>query len=265
MKNFSILIAALTLSILIYSCSGNSSKNGSGNNDTTDSVANEETVKKDRLLPSEVSPDKAVKAEILNEAFYEWNGQEVLIAGYAKMYTDGEKLGKEVQLRDNPDNYDVLFTCEFKKALNKEVKSEDILIIKGKIKENSYWGISVVDCELVKLNGEYQKGTAPIPGLKQKEAFWVKDLYDAFNSWMGKEVTVVGHYNSTTTSTTSYGTTYRIDLDNPENGVKLVGCTMRTEPDSDKLSANRDNVKIRGKVTKDAWGSVQLEDCVIVE
>ncbi len=268
MKKASLLIFTICLSFVIISCSGgSSSKNSEGLNDS-DSTENNETSfieKKDRLLPEMVEADKPVAVEKLNEAFYEWTGVEVKVAGYAKTYGKSEKIRNEIQLCDSKGSSNVLFNCKFKKDLNKEIKADDIVIIKGKIVENSYWGIVLKDCELVSINGEYKKGQTPQPFKKQTDAYWVKDLFDSYNLWMGKEVTVVGHYNSTTTSTTNGNSTWRIDLDDPETGQKMVGCTMKTEPDSDKLAANRDNVKIRGKITRDLWGTVQLEDCVLVE
>jgi hypothetical protein len=174
-------------------------------------------------------------------------------------------LGKEVQLRESNESFDVLFNCKFEKDLKKEVKADDILIIKGKISENSFWGIILEECELVCINGKYKKDQAPDPYKPQTEAYWVKELFDSYNLWLGKEITVIGHYNSTTTSTIDGNSTYRIDLDDPKTGEKLIGCTMKSEPDSDKLAANRDNVKIKGIVSSDLWGTVQLEECVIVE
>ncbi|HNQ68427.1 MAG TPA: hypothetical protein PKN32_08615 [Bacteroidales bacterium] len=266
MKNLSLLISTLFLIIAILSCSGNSSDSSKTNTDQDiDETVGTENINKNRLLPENVNSDSPIPVAKLHEAFYEWTGTEVMIAGYAKMYMSSETFKNEIYLRESTDVYDALFNCKFEKELNKEIKAEDILIIKGTIKENSYWGIVLEDCELVELNGKYKKDIVPVPGQKQKEAIWVSDIYKAYNAWMDKEVTVIGHYNSTTTSTTSYGTTHRIDLDDPETGVKMVGCTMLSEPDSDKLAANRDNVKIRGKITRDLWGTVQLEDCVIVE
>ncbi len=267
MKRLYLLIPLLSLFVLIFSCSGSSSDNTAKktDKDNPETEITDEELNKNRLLPEEVDVNKPIPIAELHKAFYEWSGKEVLIAGYAKMYSESETLQKEIQLREATNVYDVLFTCNLKTELNKEIKAKDILIIKGTIKENSYWGIVLEDCELVELNGKYQKNLVPIPGKNYIEAIWISDLYKAYNSWMGKEVTVIGHYNSTTTSTTSYGTTHRIDLDDPETGQKMVGCTMVSEPDSDKLAANRDNVKIRGKITRDLWGTVQLEECVIVE
>jgi len=267
MKKLYLLIPFLFIIISIFSCSGNSSDKATENTDR-DSPENEisdEELNKNRLLPDQVDVNKPIPVAKLHEAFYEWSGKVVMIAGYAKMYSDTETFQSEIQLRESTDVYDVLFTCNFKTELNKEIKAEDILIVKGTIKENSYWGVVMEDCELVEINGKYDKDVVPIPGKEYKNAIWVNDMYKAYNAWMDKEVTVIGHYNSTTTSILNDHSEYRIDLDDPETGQKMVGCTMLSEPDSDKLAANRDNVKIRGKITRDLWGTVQLEDCVIVE
>lgn len=253
--------------MVLFSCSGSSSNKSESSSDQSNNETkiSDAELNKNRLLPENVNVESPIPVAKLHKAFYEWTGVEITIAGYAKMYLDSETFKNEIALRESTGVNDILFNCKFASELNKEIKSSDIVIIKGKIKENSYWGIVMEECELVELNGKYKKDIVPIPGQKYKEAIWVSDLYKAYNSWIGKEVTVIGHYNSTTTSTTSYGKTHRIDLDDPETGQKMVGCTMLSEPDSDKLAANRDNVKIRGKITRDLWGTVQLEECVIVE
>lgn len=267
MKNLNLIILTIAVAAVILSCSGNGTtdKGSDKTNDTIVENSNIPAAPKDRLLPDMVEVDKPVPVSKLYEAFYEWKGVEVTVAGYAKIYGDSEKLGKDVQLRGSEESFDALFDCRFKEELNKEINATDILIIKGKMAESSYSGIVINDCELVSLNGKYKEGQTPSPYVKQTEAYAAKDLYDAYNVWIGTEITVIGHYNSTTTSTMNGNSTWRIDLEDPESGQKMVGCTMRTEPDSDKLAQNRDNVKIRGRIAKDLWGSVQLEDCVIVE
>jgi hypothetical protein len=265
MKNTSIISFVIIIGILLFSCGGNSNSKSDSDKDSTNTENTVRIAPKDRLLPDMTDVSKPVPAAKLHEAFYEWTGTEVIVAGYAKMYGSSETLGKEVLLRESTESFDILFNCQFDKDLKKEVKADDILVIKGKITENSYWGIILSECELVSINGKYKKGQSPDPYSSQTEAYWSKDLFDSYNSWLGKEITVIGHYNSTTTSTIDGNSTFRVDLDDPETGLKLIGCTMKSEPDSDKLAANRDNIKIRGKITRDLWGTVQLEECVIVE
>ncbi|MDD3859239.1 MAG: hypothetical protein PHW83_03495 [Bacteroidales bacterium] len=267
MKKLSLFFVSIIILMALISCSGSSSDNSEASSDQSNNETeiSDEELNKNRLLPENVNSETPIPVAKLHKAFYEWSGVEVTIAGYAKMYMDCEKFEDEIPLRESTDVYDILFNCKFKTEINKEIKSDDIVIIKGIIKENSYWGIVMEDCEIVELNGKYQKDIVPIPGKNYKEAIWLSDLYKAYNSWMDKEVTVIGHYNSTTTSILNDHSEYRIDLDDPETGQKMVGCTMLSEPDSDKLAANRDNVKIRGKITRDLWGTVQLEECVIVE
>lgn len=267
MKKLYSAFLLVSISIVIFSCSGNDSKKSDENLKKDDTINNilGNKIDKDRLLPEMVNVEKPVEVAKLQKAFYEWTGTDVLIAGYAKMDGESEKLVNDIQLRESTDKYNVLFNCKFKTDLNKNIKATDILIIKGKVKENSYSGINLSDCELVNINGKYNKDIVPIPGQKQTEAIWITNLYKAYNSWISKELTVIGHYNSTTSFTSSNLTLYTIDLDDPKSGQKMVSCIMISEPDSKKLAKNRDNVKIRGKITRDLWGTVQLEDCVIVE
>ena len=85
---------------------------------------------------------------------------------------------------------------------------------------------------------------------------------------LGKEVTVEGHYHSTTTSTTSYGFTVRVDLSSAtDTYTKLVGCEMAgeiPEASSEALSAGRDGVIIKGTVAGESFDRVGLEGCVLV-
>lgn len=262
MKNIFLLSLSLFAFIILTSC-------GSGNTKKSDAPKLDSiTVRKapaDRVLPEAIDPEKPVEAKKIHDSFYEWTGTQVIIAGYAKMNSQSEMLGKKIKLCESPKSLNILFNCEFPNDIKKEIKQNDIVIIKGTLAESSYSGFVIKDCKLIEINGKYKKGQTPDPFKVQNETYWVSDLYQAYNKWNDTEITVIGHYNSTTTSTTNGNTTWRIDLDNPETGTKLIGCAMKTEPDSDKLAANRDNIKIRGIIKRDQWGNVQLEDCVIVE
>ena len=91
---------------------------------------------------------------------------------------------------------------------------------------------------------------------------------EMFNVWIGKEVTVQGHYHSSTTSTTDYGTTIRMDLTHPEDTyTKLVACEM-LEPLSavsgSLIVADRDGVQIRGTIEGETFGVVTLEGCTLL-
>jgi hypothetical protein len=262
MKNTLFAFSIILVIFSLVSCgSGSSSKT----DETTTDTVEVRKASADRILPEAVDPAKPIEASKIFNSFYEWTGTKVLVAGFIDTFTDWEKTGTTLYLIESPDSMNTLFVCEFKNRVNKEIKSSDIVIIRGTMAESSYWGFVIKDCELVELNGKYKKGQNPDPYTLQTEVYWVKDLYKACDKWTGTEVTVVGHYNSTTTSTMNDNTTWRIDLDNPETGQKLIGCTMQSEPDSDKLAKNRDNVKIRGKVSRDKWGTVQLVECVVVE
>jgi hypothetical protein len=267
MKNLLSCLFSAFLIITIVSCS-NSSKNDkkSDNQNVKDSTSEQKPMIKDRLLPENVNPEVAVKVSKLSESFFEWINTEVIIAGYVKMMGDIHEIGKEVQIIASPDSSTVLFNCVFKKEIKKDINAGDIIILKGKITENSYFGIKINDCEFISLNGKYIKAQSLNPYSLPTEPIFAADLYSAFMSWMGKEVTVTGNYNNTTTSTlNNNATTYRVDLEDPETGQNLVGCIMRDKPDSDWLSKNRKDIVIRGKVTKDEFGRVMLDDCVMVK
>jgi len=89
-----------------------------------------------------------------------------------------------------------------------------------------------------------------------------------FNVWMGKELIVEGYYNSTTTSTTDYGVTVRVDLSDPDDTyTKYVACEMIDEIPEEVNSLmveNREGTLIRGTLAGESFDMVGLDSCVIV-
>ena len=69
---------------------------------------------------------------------------------------------------------------------------------------------------------------------------------------------------STTTSTTDYGVTIRVDLGDPDDiYAKYVGCEMISEP-PEALADDRYGVQIRGTIVGESFDMVALEECELL-
>ena len=70
---------------------------------------------------------------------------------------------------------------------------------------------------------------------------------------------------SQTTSTTDFGTSYRIDISQPTNGMNrpILGCHPEQEPPAG-MDANREGLQARGTIGKSSHPRVKLEPCTIV-
>jgi hypothetical protein len=89
------------------------------------------------------------------------------------------------------------------------------------------------------------------------------DFYQDYFKWKDKVVTVKGNYWGTTTSTTSYGKTIRIDLSDANNN-KIIGCTMVSDP-GDKAVAGS-VITVKGTVNVGgSFGMMGLDKCELVQ
>lgn len=264
---FFYFVLAITI-IVASSCNNNGSD--SKESESTNTETNDEQIvispeEKARITPSDIDINTPVPVTQLYNSFFEWKDKEVVIAGYVKMYLDTDKLKESIEIIGSPDSYDVLFSCNFAEAPGQTINKDDIVIIKGKIQEKSYWGIKMVDCEFVGVNEEISDETNPNPYRLPKKPVLAENLYKVYTWWEDVEITVIGYYNSTTTSILSDNTIWRIDLADPETGDKKVGCNMKTEPDNDYLKDNRNDVKIRGIIKGESFGRVSMEECEMLD
>ncbi|MDD2385439.1 MAG: hypothetical protein PHP52_01505 [Bacteroidales bacterium] len=265
MKTTIIYLFAAAFCFSVIACNNDTktkTTNPDINEDVQEEISSEELA---RITPKDIDVNTPIPVTKLYNSFFEWKDKEVTIAGYAKMYMDSEVLKQSVEIIGEPGAKDVLFNCKFENELNQEVKKDDIVIIKGIIAKKSYSGIELTQCEFIGSNEDIADNKDISPYKLPKEPILAANLYNVYNSWDGVEITVIGNYNSTTTSTLSDGFTWRIDLDDPESGVKKVGCNMSSEPDNDYLRDNRSDVKIRGIIKGEFFGRVLMEDCVMVE
>jgi len=223
-----------------------------------------------RLDPSLVDPGTPVSAVALNEAYFAWDGVRVTLQGYPDvMYGDSMVIENELGLVASPGERDELATFSFDQPQGIPVGREDLITVSGTIEY--YWTgeLNLVDGAMVDGPGPVEDVPSISPwALDAGTPVPVGDLHEVFNAWIGKEVTVEGYYHSTTTSTTDYGVTVRVDLAAPgDTYTKYVACEMAEEiPEgSDSLLvADRDGTRIRGTVAGESFGMVGLENCVLV-
>lgn len=260
---FYLFIAAFSFAFV--SCNNDSAKK----NDSKEKIIEQEVELSPeelaRITPSDVDINTPIPVGKLSNSFFEWKGKEVTIAGYVRMYMDSNDLKETMQIVGEPGSTDYLFSCTFAKTPEGSINADDVIIIKGTIQDASYSGINMTNCEYIGVNEEYSDVEDLSPYRMPKEPVFAKNLFDIYHSWTDVEVTVIGRYNSTTTSTLNEGVIWRIDLSDPESGLKAVGCRMQTEPDSDFLKDNRDDVVIRGIIKGESFNAVMIEECVMVD
>jgi hypothetical protein len=256
MKKIFFLFAVVAL---FASCSGG----GTGEGDGNDSTATEQTMV-DKLTPSKVDVNKPVSVAELSEAYYAWKDKEVTITGFCNFFFDEGAIDTVASLTAVAGDGTVVIECSMKQAYPETFAKTSPVTIKAKIKEGWFGKILLEKGELVSKGTDVASVGYIDPFNYKGENMSVKDFYASFYGWKDKEITVTGYYYSTTTSTTSYGVTVRVDLADPTDNNIIVGCEMEGEVPEDIVN-NRDGVKIRGFIGEEAFGKVQLVKCKIVK
>jgi len=277
---FRILIGVVSLSLLLMpGCGGGDQQQ---TDDTTGDVisgeAADETVDEEiveesflypggKLDPALVTPDVAVDTRALNEAYFAWVGKEVTLVAYPYIWY-GEDVVVEDRLRlvDDPESTDELATAIFDEPVNRTVMRGEIIAVRG-IVEEGFTGPELTGAIFVDAPDAFER-VETSPWVYDGEPVPVDQFNEMFNVWIGKEVTVQGHYHSSTTSTTDYGVTIRIDLTHPEDtNTKLVACEMMeslSDVSDSLIVADRDGVQIRGTIADPFFDRVMLEGCTLL-
>lgn len=224
------------------------------------------------LDPSKVTVDAPVSAAALFASFYAWNGKKVTLEAYPYIPYMGDSMlvTDEIELIVEPGgSHDVLATAEFADSCGVTIYADQPITVSGTVEY--YWtgDIKLVDCTIIDDAPPARRGFITSPYAYDGETpILVSEFFDIFNVWIGKDVTVEGYYHSTTTSTTDYGVTARVDLADPNDTYsKCVACKMLTEiPDATDsiMVANRAGTQIRGTVAGESFDIVGLENCEIV-
>ncbi len=265
MKKILLLNLIAFLIIVLTNCKGDTASGDTNQTDSTQISQEENTAKNTMLTPDDIDINKPVPVMELKKAFFAWAGKEVTVIGYCDVMFSYGSVKDEISLVANPDSSNALVRCSLKQDYEGEkIEQTTPVVVKGTVDGGLFGAVELKDCEIVSIGGEIKS----IPDLSPENIpsgpVSVQDLKNAYFAWINKEVSVIGYYHSTTTSTTSYGTTIRVDLADPDTHEKAVGCRMLEEPTVD-LANNRDNVVIRGIIKEEVFGNVLMEECEIVK
>jgi hypothetical protein len=220
------------------------------------------------LDPNAVTAETVVAASALNEAYFAWDSVEVTVAGYPYIfYGDSTTIEEEIALTESPESEEELVTVLFSSPPGVTVAGDEIVAARGVGVRSWTGGVEVGEAELV-APPETLTEVETSPYAYDGTVIPAAQLVDLYGAWEGREVAVSGHYHSTTTSTTDYGTTIRVDLSSPEDTyTKYAGCEMAAEIPAETESlmlADRDAVVIRGTVAGESFGRISLEGCEVV-
>jgi hypothetical protein len=223
------------------------------------------------LDPAVITAETPVNAAALYEAYFIWDGKQVTLEGYPYIPYRAESLivEDEIELITEPGSTERLATLTFPDAAGTVVRADQPITAAGTVEY--YWtgDIQIADCEMLEDMPAAEPGLVTSPYVYDGiTPILVGEFYEMFNAWMGRELIVDGYYHSTTTSTTSYGVTVRVDLSDPDDTyTKYVACEMVDEiPESvDSIMVeNREGTRIRGTVAGESFSMVGLENCVLV-
>jgi hypothetical protein len=276
-----VLVFSVLLALSLPGCGeGEDSEPTETTEDVAEEIADEETVEEDvveevplypegTVDPSTVTPGTVVSASALYDSYFAWNGKQVTVAAYPYIwYGDSTVVEDDLDLVADPESTDGLATAVFAEPPNVSVVKGELLVVTGTLERSWTGDIEITGAAMleapeqmvaVETSPYSYDGTTPIP---------VDELYEMVTAWDGKEVVVEGYYHSTTTSTTDYGTTVRVDLAHPDDiYTKYVACEMTAEiPEESEsmLVSNREGVQVRGAVAGESFDMVGLEGCTLV-
>ncbi len=220
--------------------------------------------------PSMITADTPVNVVALYESYFVWDGKKVTLEGYPRIsYIDTMIVEDVLELVAEPGDRETLATISFTDFPGITVRSDQLVTVSGTVEY--YWtgDLKLVDGVIIEDAPPAQPGIVTSPYVYDGETpILVSEFFDMFNVWTGKEIIVDGHYHSTTTSTTSYGVTVRVDLSDPNDTYsKYVACEMAeeiTEGTDSLMLANRSGTQIRGIVAGESFNMVGLENCQLV-
>ena len=264
MKKLIIPIALIGSLLLMFACGNNSNKTS----EKSTSEQSEEVQQPDepktsgKLTPNDIKPDKAIPVDELDELVFKWESiKEVTVTGYCDFFFDEDAIGDNVELRGSIDAEEVLIECSMKESYDEKFDKSIPVTIKGKTEGVRFDRIQLFECELVaKEEAMAPTGKYVDPFIYSGENIAVQDFFDSYFGWKDVEVSVEGYYKSTTTSTTSYGVTTRLDLSGDEN---TAACRLIEGIEAPEIT-DREGVIIKGIIKGDFFGDVLLEECTVV-
>lgn len=246
------LLFVLIIGLFVFACS-----KGDASGDSNKSVSLKKAAV---LVPGSVDLSRPIGVKQLTDAFFAWKGKRITITGYCNFFFDEGEIGKSVKIVANPGDKDKLITCAMRTNYSGRFAKTVPVVIEGTIKRKSYWGIELIDCKLVS-KGKKPATVKAAVNAASGSVFEAGDFARAYSGWLGKEVSVIGYYWGTTTSTTKYGKTIRVDLQDPKHTSIKVGCEMK---EKHERITKRAGTIIRGRVSGQVFGGVRMTNCVFV-
>ena len=222
------------------------------------------------LDPSLITANTPVNVVALYEAYFAWDGKEVTLEGYPRIpYIDTMIVEDELELVAQPGDREALATITFTDFPGVTVRTDQLVTVSGTVEY--YWtgDLQLVDGAIIEDAPQAQSGIVTSPYVYDRETpILISEFFDMFNVWSGREIIVEGNYHSTTTSTTSYGVTERVDLSDPNDTYsKYVACEMTEEiPEETNtiMVENRQGTQIRGTIEGESFSMVGLVNCQLV-
>lgn len=262
----SIIYLSFLSSALFISCGGkDESKDDSKGKDEKTEETTEDNGPK-RLSASDIDPSKPIACEVANAEIMGWEGKTIHVAGYVYTYygdSASVDYGSLVLLAKKGGGKQAISVSLKNRDKKFKVHKDDMIHLKG-IVSGTYFDtlVSIYDAEVIAVGKDIK--TEKLNPTDENAIFDAGDLRQDFNQWNNIEIAVQGYYMMTTTSTTSYGTTIRVDLKGEKSDYADVGCEFKEDP-SAKLENNREGVIIRGKIKPGgSFGRLYLYDCQLI-
>lgn len=234
-------------------------------------VAEEPLYPEGKIDPANLNAETVVNAAALNEAYYAWDSLKVTLQGYPYIfYGDSVTVEDELELVAQPGGEDVLVTVSFDGSPEKVLAGDRPVTVSGTVEY--YWtgDLMLNGGEIIEDAPPAEAGLETSPYAYDGETpILVEEFCDMYYyALIGKEVIVEGYYMSTTTSTTDYGETIRIDLSVPSDSYKRYAACEMTGPvpaDTDSMIVlEREGVRIRGTIVGESYDAVGLENCEVI-
>lgn len=260
-----LIYLSLFTALILASCGGKEeSKEESKDKEGTEETTEEEGPK--RLTPADIDLSKPIPCEEALAQIMCWENKTVDVAGYVYTYY-GDSAAIDygsLVLLVNKDGGKQAMSVSLKNRDKKfKVHRNDMIHLRGKI-SGTYFDtlVSMNEAEVIAIAPKFD--TEKLNPEKAGAIFNAGDLQKDYTQWNNVEIAVQGNYMMTTTSTTSYGTTIRVDLKGANSDYADVGCDFAVDP-SDKLKDNREGVIVKGKIKPGgSFGRLQLYDCQLV-
>ena len=254
------LILPVTVAIIVCSCNSKSENKGEVKDTTVITGASEKKIP--RLEPSAVDVNKPIDAIEANYQIKCWDNKKIEVAGYGFVfYGDSLDTKQGLTLTDTAGGRNKLVDCRFANppSLSKIAKT-DMIHIRGKVRGDHFGAVSLDSCEIIAVAKSISTQTADPFDKGVMDAI---SLSSDYYKWEGKEISITGDYYMTTTSTTKFGKSIRVDLKNSDY-KQVAACFFKEDP-TEKIRVNEKGVTIKGTIkTNISYKYLVLEDCTLV-